>query len=178
MKELTAHQLSALARVNELLEEAGIDYWLFGGWAVDFYVGSVTREHDDLDLAVWVADLPRIAELLRDDGWRHARSPTKTEARATSAEPSGSSSRISSATARDTSSRPCAKDTRRGPRRRSRTTPASCAECARVLLVWTLSYVASRRLATIRKTRRRIALISDTWPGFGPRDTAGTLLEA
>jgi hypothetical protein len=39
---------------------------------VDFYVGSVTRSHDDLDIAVWLADVPRIAELLRDDGWRHA----------------------------------------------------------------------------------------------------------
>jgi GrpB-like predicted nucleotidyltransferase (UPF0157 family) len=70
--ELTAQQLSALARVNDLLEQAGIAYWLFGGWAVDFYAGSVTRAHDDLDLAVWLEDLPRIAELLQDDGWRHA----------------------------------------------------------------------------------------------------------
>jgi aminoglycoside-2''-adenylyltransferase len=72
MDELTFQQLSALARVSDLLEEAGIGYWLFGGWAVDFYVGSLTRAHDDVDLAVWLADLPRIAELLEDDGWRHA----------------------------------------------------------------------------------------------------------
>jgi hypothetical protein len=65
-------QLSALARVSTLLDRAGIDYWLFGGWAVDFYAGKVTRAHDDVDLAVWLDDLPRIAELLRDDGWRHA----------------------------------------------------------------------------------------------------------
>ena len=72
MNELTSQQLSALARVGELLEHAGIAHWLFGGWAVDFYVGSVTRAHDDLDLAVWLEDLPAITELLRDDGWRHA----------------------------------------------------------------------------------------------------------
>jgi Aminoglycoside-2''-adenylyltransferase len=69
---LTSQQLSALARVSELFEQAGIAYWLFGGWAVDFYAGSVTRGHDDIDVAVWLDDLPRIAELLRDDGWRHA----------------------------------------------------------------------------------------------------------
>jgi hypothetical protein len=40
--ERTSQQLSALARVSDLLETAGIDYWLFGGWAVDFYAGSVT----------------------------------------------------------------------------------------------------------------------------------------
>lgn len=72
MEELTLQQLSALARVGDLLEQAGIAYWLFGGWAVDFYAGSVTRAHDDLDIAVWLVDLPRIAELLTNDGWRHA----------------------------------------------------------------------------------------------------------
>jgi hypothetical protein len=70
--ELTVQQLSALARVSDLLAEAGIAYWLFGGWAVDFYAGSVTRAHDDLDIAVWLVDVPRIAELLQEDGWRHA----------------------------------------------------------------------------------------------------------
>ena len=58
--------------MNELLEAAGIAYWLFGGWAVDFYAGSVTRAHDDLDAAVWLDDLPRIAALLEADGWHHA----------------------------------------------------------------------------------------------------------
>jgi hypothetical protein len=58
--------------VGELLEEAGLAYWLFGGWAVDFYAGSVTRAHDDLDMAIWLEDLPAIAELLEADGWRHA----------------------------------------------------------------------------------------------------------
>jgi len=70
--ERSSQQLSALARVAAKFEHAGIDYWLFGGWAVDFYAGSVTRPHDDLDMAVWLADLPRIAELLQDDGWRNA----------------------------------------------------------------------------------------------------------
>jgi Aminoglycoside-2''-adenylyltransferase/GrpB protein len=70
--ELAAQQLSALARVSDLLEQVGIAHWLFGGWAVDFYAGSATRAHCDLDLAVWLEDLPRIAELLQDDGWRHA----------------------------------------------------------------------------------------------------------
>jgi ADP-ribose pyrophosphatase YjhB (NUDIX family) len=71
----TQGQLSALARVTQLLGDAAIDYWLFGGWAVDFYVGSVTRPHDDLDLAVWRDDVPRIAELLLTDGWVHAPLP-------------------------------------------------------------------------------------------------------
>jgi aminoglycoside-2''-adenylyltransferase len=50
----------------------GIDYWLFGGWAVDFHAGAVTRPHDDLDIAVWLKDHDRIAALLAADEWRHA----------------------------------------------------------------------------------------------------------
>ena len=72
MDELSSQQLAALARVNDLLGEAGIAYWLFGGWTVDFYAGSVTRAHADLDAAVWLDDLPRIAALLEADGWHHA----------------------------------------------------------------------------------------------------------
>ncbi|MET0938244.1 MAG: hypothetical protein ABWY51_03355 [Gaiellaceae bacterium] len=72
MDELSSQQLAALARVNDLLGEADIAYWLFGGWAVDFYTGSVTRAHDDLDAAVWLDELPRIAALLETDGWHHA----------------------------------------------------------------------------------------------------------
>jgi Aminoglycoside-2''-adenylyltransferase len=70
--DLGSRQLSALGRVAELLDALAIDYWLFGGWAVDFHAGSVTRPHDDVDIAVWLDDLPRIATLLGSEGWRHA----------------------------------------------------------------------------------------------------------
>jgi hypothetical protein len=72
LDEVASQQLSAFARVSHLLGDAGIAYWLFGGWAVDFYAGAVTRAHDDLDAAVWLDDLPRIAALLEADGWHHA----------------------------------------------------------------------------------------------------------
>jgi ribosomal protein S18 acetylase RimI-like enzyme len=68
-------QLAALARLAESLERDGIEYWLFGGWAVDFYAGSVTRAHEDLDVAVWSKDGARIRALLTADGWMHAPEP-------------------------------------------------------------------------------------------------------
>jgi Uncharacterised nucleotidyltransferase len=67
-----AEQLAALARIHGLLDGQGIKYWLFGGWAVDFHAGSVTRAHDDLDIAVWLKDHDRVAALLAADGWSHA----------------------------------------------------------------------------------------------------------
>ena len=75
MDEAAAEQLAALGEVVSALGAAGVDHWLFGGWAVDFYAGRVTRPHDDVDLAVWLADVPRIAELLVAGGWRHAPEP-------------------------------------------------------------------------------------------------------
>jgi hypothetical protein len=68
-------QLSSLAETHELFTRSGIDYWLFGGWAVDFHVGSITRSHDDIDVAVWLDEHERIAELLAAEGWKHAPEP-------------------------------------------------------------------------------------------------------
>ena len=68
-------QLAALEDASRLLEEAGTDHWLFGGWAVDFYAGRITRPHFDVDLAVWLDDVPKIAALLEGAGWRHAPDP-------------------------------------------------------------------------------------------------------
>jgi hypothetical protein len=70
--DLPSRQLAALERVARLLEAEAVDYWLFGGWAVDLYAGSITRPHDDVDIAIWLDDMPRIAMLLGSDGWRHA----------------------------------------------------------------------------------------------------------
>jgi hypothetical protein len=64
-------QLSALAGLHQLLGPHGIKYWLFGGWAVDFHAGVVTRPHADLDIAIWLEDRARISELLALDGWLH-----------------------------------------------------------------------------------------------------------
>ena len=68
-------QLRSLDRVARALDEIDAPYWLYGGWGVDFHAGSVTRRHSDLDLAVWLDDLPRIAVRLGRDGWVHRPSP-------------------------------------------------------------------------------------------------------
>lgn len=61
--------LAALTWIDVLFERHGIDYWLFGGWAVDFHAGAVTRSHDDIDIAVWAMDAARIFALLEKRGW-------------------------------------------------------------------------------------------------------------
>jgi Aminoglycoside-2''-adenylyltransferase len=68
-------QLSDIAEIGRLFDRAGLDHWLFGGWAVDFYVGEMTRAHEDIDLAVWSRDQTVIGELLAAHGWQHAPRP-------------------------------------------------------------------------------------------------------
>lgn len=41
---------SRLLHILEVLEDAGVRYWLAGGWGVDALVGRQTRRHDDADL--------------------------------------------------------------------------------------------------------------------------------
>jgi aminoglycoside-2''-adenylyltransferase len=67
----TTSQLAALAELDQLLPPCAVDYWLFGGWAVDFHAGRVTREHADIDIAIWADDRERVAALLLDRAWMH-----------------------------------------------------------------------------------------------------------
>jgi lincosamide nucleotidyltransferase A/C/D/E len=53
-----------LGRLLAELERAGIEVWLDGGWGVDALLGEQTREHDDLDLVVSLADVPKLIETL------------------------------------------------------------------------------------------------------------------
>jgi lincosamide nucleotidyltransferase A/C/D/E len=58
-----------LLAIVDLLEAAGVDLWLDGGWGVDALLGRQTREHDDLDIVVELDDAPRIIELLESFGY-------------------------------------------------------------------------------------------------------------
>lgn len=49
-----------------LLEGAGVRWWIVGGWAVDAFTG-VAREHEDIDVGFFRADLPAVlAHLSRE----------------------------------------------------------------------------------------------------------------
>ena len=52
------------------LESSSIEVWLDGGWGVDALVGEQTRPHNDLDIVVREADVPRLRSMLADEGFR------------------------------------------------------------------------------------------------------------
>jgi hypothetical protein len=57
-------QLGHLKETHNLLKAARIAHWLGGGWAIDFLVGRVTRQHSDVDFAIWKNDWRRVEALL------------------------------------------------------------------------------------------------------------------
>jgi hypothetical protein len=63
--------LEAIESLDAIFEQNGIDYWLFGGWAVDFHAGRMTRDHADIDIAIWRTDAAKVAGWLVRTGWAH-----------------------------------------------------------------------------------------------------------
>jgi lincosamide nucleotidyltransferase A/C/D/E len=64
--EMTA---SALVELLRVLEAAGLEAWLDGGWGVDALLGRQTRPHKDVDLIVRLVDVPRLCEMLGQRGF-------------------------------------------------------------------------------------------------------------
>ncbi|MFI6763866.1 nucleotidyltransferase domain-containing protein [Micromonospora sp. NPDC050417] len=75
--DLTVRQLEAIAEVVALAERERIEVWLRGGWAMDFFLGTRTREHLDVDWFCWAADAWRLTVALAELDFR----PTGTAAR-------------------------------------------------------------------------------------------------
>jgi lincosamide nucleotidyltransferase A/C/D/E len=56
-------------RLYDLLESAGIDVWIDGGWAVDALLAEPTRPHADLDIALETRHVDRVREVLSARGF-------------------------------------------------------------------------------------------------------------
>lgn len=58
-------QMNAIAEVTRL----GVDVWLRGGWAMDFFLGRVSRPHRDVDWFAWSSDAGQVAVALTGQGY-------------------------------------------------------------------------------------------------------------
>ncbi|TME14211.1 MAG: aminoglycoside nucleotidyltransferase [Chloroflexi bacterium] len=58
-----------VCRFLDLMQDLGIHVWLDGGWAVDACLGSQTRHHADLDIALEKRDLAAVVDALRGRGY-------------------------------------------------------------------------------------------------------------
>lgn len=56
---------SDVFEVLDVLEAAGIDVWVNGGWGVDALLGEQTRLHDDLDVFISSVHVDAVQDALR-----------------------------------------------------------------------------------------------------------------
>ncbi|WP_329382782.1 cold-shock protein [Streptomyces sp. NBC_01716] len=56
--------------VLDLLDRAGVEVWLDGGWGVDALLCEQTRPHEDLDVVVRAESLAHHERTMRDHGFR------------------------------------------------------------------------------------------------------------
>src|SRR5687767_10921932 len=54
--------------VSDLMKPCLQQWWVAGGWAIDGFLGSVTREHDDVDVAVLRRDEAGLRTYLNSQG--------------------------------------------------------------------------------------------------------------
>lgn len=66
--ERSARQLQLIGETVELAQALGVEVWLRGGWAVDFFLGEVTRDHEDIDWFARAEDASALTEALLRSG--------------------------------------------------------------------------------------------------------------
>jgi len=65
----TESQLKILDEVSIITEELEIEFWLRGGWAIDFLLGKINRRHEDIDLVTWVQNRESLEKALIKSGF-------------------------------------------------------------------------------------------------------------
>ena len=61
--------MELIIRLNEFMQNMGVDYAICGGHAIDLFLGEKTRPHKDLDVAVYWSDRDKIVQHMLNEGW-------------------------------------------------------------------------------------------------------------
>ncbi|OGY22909.1 MAG: hypothetical protein A2172_03150 [Candidatus Woykebacteria bacterium RBG_13_40_15] len=65
----TKKQLELIKKVFDEFKKQKIDIFMWGGWAIDFLVGHVTRLHIDIDTLVWKKDKEKVEKIMGNLGF-------------------------------------------------------------------------------------------------------------
>jgi catechol 2,3-dioxygenase-like lactoylglutathione lyase family enzyme len=77
--ERALRQLDLIESTLGMSQRIGVQVWLRGGWAMDFFLGYLTRDHVDIDWDAWIDDAPAIMAALQADGYRTIPQPQPDE---------------------------------------------------------------------------------------------------
>jgi hypothetical protein len=73
------------AEVMQWLSPLSVPWWIAGGWALDLFLGQVSRPHADIDVGIFRADAPRVCTSLSEWKFFEARDGAITRLDARSA---------------------------------------------------------------------------------------------
>ncbi|WP_079036495.1 nucleotidyltransferase domain-containing protein [Streptomyces silaceus] len=68
-RERADRQLRLITEVMDVAEAHGISVWLRGGWAMDFFLGEITRDHEDIDWFLWDSGAGALTDALPARGY-------------------------------------------------------------------------------------------------------------
>jgi hypothetical protein len=74
-RERSARQLRLIGETVEITKALGVEVWLRGGWAMDFFIGEVTRDHEDIDWFAWAKDASALTDGLLRSGYEPRSGP-------------------------------------------------------------------------------------------------------
>ncbi|MGW1627220.1 nucleotidyltransferase domain-containing protein [Streptomyces sp. NPDC002172] len=74
-RERSARQLRLIDETVEIAKVLGAEVWLRGGWAMDFFIGEVTRDHVDIDWFAWAKDASALTAGLLRSGYEPLSGP-------------------------------------------------------------------------------------------------------
>lgn len=67
---LVEKQLKILSEINTICLNLKFHLWLRGGWAIDFLLSKVTREHSDIDLVTFIQYREDIEQAMVNAGFK------------------------------------------------------------------------------------------------------------
>jgi catechol 2,3-dioxygenase-like lactoylglutathione lyase family enzyme len=73
--ERAVRQLDLIEDTVAMSRRLGVPIWLRGGWAMDFFLGYVTRDHINVDWHAWIKDAPAITAALHAGGYQRLTGP-------------------------------------------------------------------------------------------------------
>lgn len=79
--ERSRRQLELIGEFASAASSLRIDCWLRGGWALDFLLHRITRQHGDIDLFVWAADAAALLSALSERGYTDVGGPPPAQQR-------------------------------------------------------------------------------------------------
>jgi hypothetical protein len=69
MSEKVNKQFGILAQIDSMLKRERVDYWIRGGWALDFILAKIRDNHADIDLVTWSRHRVLLVERLSASGF-------------------------------------------------------------------------------------------------------------